>query len=202
MEPGSGEVTRLLAELSNGNPGAEAKLIPLVYDHLHRLAASYMRGERPGHTLQPTGLVNEAYLRLRLVSHDNKGWRDRTHFFGIAAHLMRQILVEHARARHAAKRGGSAQIFVSMDQEPDAASTRPREIIERDDALQCLERIDPQQAHVVELRFFGGLSVEETAEVLRISPRTVKRDWAVARAWLHGELCRNESSSSESADAT
>lgn len=202
MEPGSGEVTRLLAELSNGNPGAEAKLIPLVYDHLHRLAASYMRGERPDHTLQPTGLVNETYLRLRLVSQDNKQWRDRTHFFGIAARLMRQILVEHARARHAAKRGGSAQIFVSTDKEPDAGSTRPREIIELDDALQRLERIDPQQAHVVELRFFGGLSVEETAEVLRISPRTVKRDWAVARAWLHGELCRNESSSSESADAT
>lgn len=186
MEPASGEVTRLLVELSNGNPAADAKLIPLVYDHLHRLAASYMKGERPDHTLQPTGLVHEAYLRL--VSQDNKEWRDRTHFFGIAARLMRQILVEHARARHAAKRGGSTLVFVSVENEADVSSARSRDVIELDDALQCLERIDPQQAHIVELRFFGGLTVEETAEVLRISPRTVKRDWAVARAWLHGEL--------------
>lgn len=186
MEPASGEVTRWLAELSHGNPGAEAKLIPLVYDHLHHLAASYMRGERPDHTLQPTGLVHEAYLRL--VSQEDKEWRDRAHFFGIAARLMRQILVEHARARHAAKRGGSAQISVPVDKEGDVSSTRSRDVVELDDALQCLERIDPQQARIVELRFFGGLTVDETAEVLRISPRTVKRDWAVARAWLHGEL--------------
>lgn len=198
MEPASGEVTHLLVELSNGNPGAEAKLIPLVYDHLHRLAASYMRGERPDHTLQPTGLVNEAYLRL--VSQENKEWRDRTHFFGIAARLMRQVLVEHARARHAAKRGGSTQIFVPVDNEADVSSARSRDVIELDDALRCLERIDPQQAHIVELRFFGGLTVEETAEALHISPRTVKRDWAVARAWLHGELCGDQGSSSESAD--
>jgi RNA polymerase sigma-70 factor, ECF subfamily len=186
VEPAFGDVTRLLVEFSRGSPGAEAKLIPLVYDHLHRLAASYMRGERPDHTLQPTGLVNEAYLRL--VSQESKEWRDRAHFFGIAARLMRQILVEHARARRAAKRGGSAQIFVSMNNEADVSSARSRDVIELDDALHCLERIDPQQAHIVELRFFGGLTVEETAEVLCISPRTVKRDWAVARAWLHAEL--------------
>jgi RNA polymerase sigma-70 factor (ECF subfamily) len=190
MEPASGEVTRLLAELSQGNPEAEAKLIPLVYDHLHRLAASYMKGERPGHTLQATGLVNEAYLRL--VSRQEAEWRDRAHFFGIAARLMRQILVEHARARHAAKRGGSARFFVSVEEEADVSSARPRDLIELDDALQCLEGIDPQQSRIVELRFFGGLTVEETAEVLRISPRTVKRDWAVARAWLHGELCHHK----------
>ena len=190
MEPASGEVTRLLAELSNGNAEAEARLIPLVYDHLHRLAASYMSGERPDHTLQATGLVNEAYLRL--VSQETTQWRDRRHFFGIAARLMRQILVEHARARYAAKRGGAAQTFVSMEEEPDLSSARSRELLQLDDALQCLDRLDPQQARVVELRFFGGLTVEETAEVLGISPRTVKRDWAVARAWLHGELCHNE----------
>jgi RNA polymerase sigma-70 factor, ECF subfamily len=198
VEPASGEVTRLLVEFSHGSPGAEAKLIPLVYDHLHRLAASYMRGERPDHTLQPTGLVNEAYLRL--VSQEGKEWRDRAHFFGIAARLMRQILVEHARARHAAKRGGSTQIVVSMSNEADLSSARSRDVIELDDALHCLERIDPQQAHIVELRFFGGLTVEETAEVLCISPRTVKRDWAVARAWLHGELSYDKGHHPESAD--
>jgi len=194
VEPASGEVTRLLAELSNGNAEAEARLIPLVYDHLHRLAASYMSGERPDHTLQATGLVNEAYLRL--VSQETTQWRDRRHFFGIAARLMRQILVEHARARYAAKRGGAAQTFVSMEEEPDLSSARSRELLQLDDALQCLDRLDPQQARVVELRFFGGLTVEETAEVLGISPRTVKRDWAVARAWLHGELCHNETTGS------
>jgi RNA polymerase sigma-70 factor (ECF subfamily) len=190
MEPASGEVTRLLAQISNGNAEAEAKLVPLIYDHLHRLAASYMRGERPDHTLQATGLVNEAYLRL--VSQEATEWRDRTHFFGIAARLMRQILVEHARARHAAKRGGTDQMFLSLDEERNVSSPKSRELLRLDDALHCLERIDPQQARIVELRFFGGLTVEETAEVLGISPRTVKRDWAVARAWLHGELLQGQ----------
>ena len=185
MEPVSGEVTRLLAELSHGNAEAEAELIPLVYDHLHRLAASYMRGERPDHTLQATGLVNEAYLRL--ASQQATEWRDRTHFFGIAARLMRQILVEHARARQAAKRGGLLE-KLPLDQGPEVPSARARELLRLDDALESLQRFDPQQARVVEMRFFGGLTVEETAEALRISPRTVKRDWAVARAWLHGEL--------------
>jgi RNA polymerase sigma-70 factor, ECF subfamily len=198
VEPASGEVTRLLTELSNRNPEAEAKLIPLVYDHLHRLAASYMRGERPDHTLQATGLVNEAYLRL--VSQENSEWRDRTHFFGVAARLMRQILVEHARAKHAAKRGGNARLLVSVDQELDLSSARSRDVLQLEDALQCLERLDPLQAQIVELRFFGGLTVEETAEALRISPRTVKRDWAVARAWLHGELSGSKGHRSESAD--
>ena len=196
MEPASGEVTRLLAQVSNRNAEAEAKLIPLVYDHLHRLAASYMRGERPDHTLQATGLVNEAYLRL--VSQQATEWRDRAHFFGIAARLMRQILVEHARARHAAKRGGTAQLFVSLDKGLDVSSARSRDLLQLGDALQCLERLDPQQAHIVELRFFGGLTVEQTAEVMGISPRTVKRDWAVARAWLHGELSGRKSRSSGS----
>lgn len=191
MQPASGEVTRLLGELRDGGAGVEAKLIPLVYDRLHRLAASYMRGERPDHTLQATGLVNEAYLRL--VSQRDTDWRDRAHFFGIAARLMRQILVEHARARHAVKRGGNCQTPLRLDQDLEISSVRTRELIQLDDALGCLERIDRQQARVVELRFFGGLSVEETAEVLGVSPRTVKRDWAVARAWLHGELSGNKS---------
>jgi RNA polymerase sigma-70 factor, ECF subfamily len=185
MQPSSAEVTRLLVELRSGNPEAEAKLIPLVYQHLHRLAASYMRGERPDHTLQTTALVNEAYLRL--VPQKETGWRDRAHFFGVAARLMREILVEHARARHAGKRGGKVE-KLSLDQALEFSPARSRELIQLDDALECLGRLDPQQARVVELRFFAGLTVEETAEVLGISPRTVKRDWAVARAWLHGEL--------------
>lgn len=189
MEPARGEVTRLLAEISKGRPEAEAKLIPLVYDHLHCLAASYLRGERPEHTLQATALVNEAYLRL--VSQEATAWRDRVHFFGIAARLMRQILVEHARARHAAKRGGTAPLFVPLVNELDCSSARSRELVELDDALERLEQLDPQQARIVELRFFGGMTVEETAGELGISPRTVKRDWAVARAWLHGELCKS-----------
>jgi len=185
MQPPSAEVTRLLVELRSGNPEAEAKLIPLVYQHLHRLAANYMRRERPDHTMQTTALVNEAYLRL--VPQKEIGWRDRAHFFGVAARLMREILVEHARARHAGKRGGGVE-KLSLDQALEFSPARSRELIELDDALECLGRLDPQQARVVELRFFGGLTVEETAEVLGISPRTVKRDWAVARAWLHGEL--------------
>ena len=193
MQPSSAEVTRLLVELRSGNPEAEAKLIPLVYQHLHRLAANYMRGERPDHTLQTTALVNEAYLRL--VPPKETGWRDRAHFFGVAARLMREILVEHARARHAGKRGGKIEKF-SLDQALEFSPARSRELIELDDALECLGRLDPQQARVVELRFFGGLTVEETAEALGVSPRTVKRDWAVARAWLHGELCGKKSSDS------
>lgn len=195
MEPASGEVTRLLAEISKGNPEAEARLIPLVYDHLHRLAAGYIRGERPSHTLQATGLVNEAYVRL--ISAETPEWRDRAHFFGIAARLMRQILVEHARARHAAKRGGAVQIFVPLDDQVDLSSARSRELIELDDALESLEQVDAQQARIVELRFFGGMTVEETAEVLGVSPRTVKRDWAVARAWLHGELAKSNGRNGE-----
>ena len=185
MQPSAAGVTRLLVELRNGNPEAESKLVPLVYKHLHRLAASYMRGERPDHTLQTTALVNETYLRL--VPQKGTGWRDRAHFFGVAARLMREILVDHARARRAGKRGGMVE-KLPLDQTLEFSPERSREVIELDDALKSLKRLDPQQARVVELRFFGGLTVEETAEVLRISPRTVKRDWAVARAWLHGEL--------------
>ena len=185
MQTPGGEVTRLLAELRGGNPEAEAKLIPLVYNELRRLAARQMRRERPNHTLQPTALVHEAYLRL--VSQKATGWEDRAKFFGVAANLMRHILVEHARARQAEKRGGRVQKF-PFDQALASSPSKTRELIELDDALESLARLDPQEARVVELRFFGGLTVEETAQVLGISPRTVKRDWRVARAWLHGEL--------------
>ena len=185
MEPASGEVTRLLGELRRGSPDAEAELLPLVYEHLHRLAGHYMRQERPDHTLQATALLNEAYLRL--VSQERTDWQDRAHFFGIAARLMREILVDHARGRQAGKRGGLVEKF-SIDEARDFSPARPRELVELDDALRSLEKLDTQQARIVELRFFGGLTVEETAEVLGISPRTVKRDWSVARAWLHGEL--------------
>jgi len=144
-----------------------------------------MRRERPDHTLQPTALLNEAYLRL--VSQENTDWQDRAHFFGVAARLMRQILVDHARARQAGKRGGFVE-KVLLDEAHDFSPAKARELMELDDALRSLEELDPQQARVVELRFFAGLTVEETAEALGTSPRTVKRDWSVARAWLHGEL--------------
>lgn len=186
MQPSAGEVTRLLVKLRSGNPEAEAELIPLVYKHLHRLAASYMRGERPDHTLQATALVNEAYLRL--VPQRGRGWEDRAHFFAVAARLMRQILVEHARARQAGKRGGEVAARLPLDEALEFSPARSRELIQLDNALESLEQLDPQQARVVELRFFGGLTVEETAEVLGISQRTVKRDWRVARLWLHHEM--------------
>jgi RNA polymerase sigma factor (TIGR02999 family) len=148
-----------------------------------------MRRERPAHTLQATALVHEAYLRL--VSQAETDWQDRAHFFGIAARLMRHILVEHARARQAGKRGGAVE-KLHLNQALELTPARSRELIELDDALESLGRLDPRQARVVELRFFGGLTVEETAEVLGIAPRTVKRDWAVARAWLHGEISGKE----------
>lgn len=185
MDSSLGEITALLVELRRGNQDAEAKLIPLVYRELHRLAAHYMRRERPNHTLQPTALVNEAYLRL--AAEPERNWQDRAHFFGFAARLMRQILVEHARARQAEKRSAFAQ-KVSLDETLGFSRERPRELIALDDALKCLEQLNPRQSRVVELRFFGGLSVEETAEVLGTSARTVKRDWNVARAWLLGQL--------------
>ena len=185
MQPSAGEVTRLLVELRNGNPEAKAKLIPLVYNHLHRLAKRAMRRERPDHTLQPTALVNEAYLRL--VPQEGTDWQDRAHFFGVAARLMREILVDYARAHTCVKHGGKAKTR-PLEQVPEFSESRSRELIELDSALESLDRLDPQQARVVELRFFGGLTVEETAQVLGISARTVKREWRMARLWLHQEM--------------
>ena len=180
-----GEVTNLLIELKNGNRDAESRLMPLVYGELRRLAGLYMRGERPGHTLQATALVHEAYLRL--VGYEDVDWQNRAHFFGVAANLMRRILVDHARAKQAKKRGGGDQ-KVSLDQAVLVRPEAPEQFLALDEALERLAKRDPRQARIVELRYFGGLSEEETAEVLEISVRTVKRDWSVARAWLYQQL--------------
>ena len=166
-------------------------LLPIVYQELRRLAASYLRREKPGQTLQPTALVHEAYLRLMKDRPDR--WQNRAHFCAIAAHSMRQILIERARARGALKRGG-AQPRVTLDEGLVAGGQRSFDLIALDEALERLARFDPEQARLVELRFFGGLTVEETAEALNISPATVKRHWAAARAWLARELEGNSPS--------
>jgi RNA polymerase sigma factor (TIGR02999 family) len=156
-----------------------------VYSELRRLAARQMRKERPGHTLQTTALVNEAYLKL--MSQKNASWENRAHFFGVASRVMREVLVEHARKRAALKRGGARKIYLEDVAEPGAPN-KSVDLLALDEALQRLERLDPQQCRIVELRFFSGLSVEETAAVLGISPRTVKRDWSVAKVWLRREI--------------
>ena len=181
------EVTQLLVAWSNGDRAALDRLMPLVYGELHRLAHHYMTRERPGHSLQTTALVNEAYLRL--VDQKQVHWKNRAHFFGIAAQLMRRILVDDARNRARAKRGGNA-LNVSFDEGATVALGRATELIALDDALLELAAIDPRRSQVVELRFFGGLSVAETAEVLGISPNTVVRDWNMAKAWLYREVSK------------
>jgi len=178
-------VTRLLVQWKSGSKEALDLLTPIVYDELRRLAAHYLSDEHAARTLQPTALVNEAYLRL--VAQKLPDWESRSHFFGVAAQLMRQILVDHARKRRSAKRG-SGVANLALDQVVSFASSRGRDLEALDDALKGLEELDPQQSRIVELRFFGGLSVEEVAEVLHVSPRTVKRDWAFCRAWLNQQL--------------
>jgi RNA polymerase sigma factor (TIGR02999 family) len=181
----SARVSKLLHNWGQGDQAAREALIPLVYDELRRLARRHLRRERPDHTLQSAALVNEAYLRL--IRQDQPQWQNRAHFFGVAAQLMRHILVDHARHRAAAKRGAGAP-RLALD--PEVALPREREVnlVALDDALNQLALLDPQQGRVVELRFFGGLSIEETAVVLGISPATVKREWATARAWLQREM--------------
>jgi len=181
------EVTQLLVAWSNGDRAALDRLMPLVYGELHRLAHHYMTRERPDHSLQTTALVNEAYLRL--VDQKQVHWKNRAHFFGIAAQLMRRILVDDARNRARAKRGGDA-LKVSLDEGATVAQGRAAEMIALDDALLELAAIDPRRSQVVELRFFGGLSVAETAELLGISPNTVVRDWNMAKAWLYREVSK------------
>jgi RNA polymerase sigma factor (TIGR02999 family) len=182
------DVTQLLQRWSNGDREALDKLIPLVYDELRHQAARYMRRERPDHTLQATALIHEVYLRL--VDQTHAEWQNRAQFFGITAQLMRRVLVDHARTIHAGKRGGSA-IRLPLDEELLPASTEPDvDVLAIDEALTKLEAFDPLQARVVELRYFSGLNVEETATVLGISPRTVKREWSIAKAWLHREITR------------
>jgi RNA polymerase sigma factor (TIGR02999 family) len=178
-------VTDLLNAWGAGDKGAFDELVTVVYDELRRQASRFLQHESPGHTLQTTDLIHEAYLRL--VDQKNPHWQNRAQFFGIAAQLMRRVLVDHARARHRAKRGGR-NIRISFDEEVAAGRSNYVELIDIDEALNKLAGIDMQQSKIVELRFFGGLNVEETAQVLGISPRTVKRSWRFAKAWLRREL--------------
>jgi RNA polymerase sigma factor (TIGR02999 family) len=181
------EITQLLIAWNQGDLSARDELMPLIYDELRRLARGYLRRERPNHTLQPTALVHEAFLRL--VDQAQVNWQNRLHFFGIAARLMRQILVNHAEARQAAKRGGAAE-RVSLKDGDHFAAEQEVELIALNEALKNLERIDPQQVQIVELRYFSGLNIEEIAEAIGISTATVKREWSTARAWLRRELSR------------
>ena len=179
-----GHVSKLLVAWTDGEPSALDKLTPIVYQELHRLARRYMKGERPGHSLQTTALVNEAYLRL--VDYKRMQWQNRAHFFAVSGQVMRRILVEHARRRNL-KRGGAVQ-HVSLDEAAQVGAGRAADLVALDDAMNALARLDPRKVQVVEMRYFGGLSVEETAEVLKVSPITVMRDWSTAKAWLYREL--------------
>jgi len=182
------EITQMLREWSDGKAEALDKLLPLVYTELHRQAARFLRKERPGHTLQTTALINEAYLKL--IDRRDINWESRTHFFAVAAQSMRRILVDYARAKHREKRGGD-NIKLSLEEAtPVAVKEKGVDLIALDEALNKLNLLDEQQARVVELRYFSGLSLEETAEALHISRATVARDWEAARAWLHRELTK------------
>jgi len=178
------EVSQLLRAWSDGEKAAADRLMPLVYEELRQIARRQMRRQRAGHTLQTTALIHEAYLRL--VGESDAPWQNRAHFFGVAAKAMRHILVDHARSRQAAKRGGAAQ-RVTLD-EAALVSAEPAELVALDDALQSLAALDPRKSQVVEFKYFGGLTVKEIAEVLQVSPETVARDWRLARAWLLREL--------------
>lgn len=180
-----GNVTALLLELAQGNQAAAEKLVPLIYGELKRIARAHMRGERPDHTLQTTALVHEAYLKL--IRQRKGNWQCRSHFFGIAAQIMRRIMLDHARGHLRQKRGGSRQT-ICLEETLAFSADQSEELVRLHEALERLSSIDPRQGKIVELRFFGGLSVQETSEVVGVSPKTVKRDWAVAKAWLHGEL--------------
>lgn len=183
-EPSIGEVSALLCAWSDGDKRALERLTPIVYQELHRLASRYIRRERRGHSLQTSALVNEAYMRL--VDYNRMRWQNRAHFFAVSAQLMRRILVDHAR-RHNLKRGGGAPHF-SLEEVADVCAQVDVDLVALDGAMSALARLDPRKVQIVEMRFFGGLSVEETAEVLHVSPVTVKRDWRAAKAWLYREL--------------
>jgi RNA polymerase sigma factor (TIGR02999 family) len=188
MSEAPGEITALLNDWQGGSEQALNALTPLVYKELKRLAQSYLSREPAGHTLQGTALVHEAYLRL--VDQRQVQWRNRNHFFALAAELIRRILVDHARAKRAEKRGGD-QVKLSLEEGTDTPVPGDVDLIALDDALKLLARTDPQQSHIVELRYFAGLKIEETAEVLNISPATVKRDWMIAKAFLKREMLRH-----------
>ena len=179
-------ITQLLIDWGKGDQAALDRLMPLVYSELRRLASNYLRRERAEHTLQPTALVNEAYLKL--VDQRNARWQNRAHFFGIAAQSMRRILVDHARQRQAVKRGGVEQQRLSITSAEAVVKQPEIDLLALNEALDELAQMDPQQSRIVELKFFGGLSIEETAEVLGISHATVERDWKIARAWLRRQL--------------
>ena len=183
--PDKNEVTQWLIAGSGGDARALEALLPLVYDELHRQAVRFFHRERAGHTLQPTALVNEVYLRL--INQHEVNWQNRAQFFGIAAEMMRRILVSHARGRQAQKRGGAAQ-HITLDEGVAAEPQRDLNLLALDDALTRLEQLDPEKSRMVELRFFSGLSVQETAEVMGVSPRTIDRQWQTAKAWLYREI--------------
>jgi RNA polymerase sigma factor (TIGR02999 family) len=185
MTPAPNEVTQLLVAWSNGDSAARDALMPLVHDELRRLAHRYMGRERPDHTLQTSALVNEAYLRL--IDQREMRWQNRAQFFGIAAQMMRRILVDYARKRGFVKHGGELRA-VPLDEVMIVSPERAAEVVELDDALKCLAEFDQRKSQIIELRFFGGLSIEETAEVLGVSPGTVMRDWTLAKAWLRREM--------------
>ena len=187
--PGRDELSPLLDAWARQDPDARDRLVPLVYAELRRLAQHYMKGERPEHTLQPTALVNEVYLRLADI--ERMQWRDRAHFIATAATLMRRVLVDYARASARDKRGGSISV-TSLNEVNVAEPGRPLDVVALDDALAALARLDPRQSQVVELRYFGGLTIEETADALELSPATVKREWTMAKAWLHHQLSGSE----------
>jgi RNA polymerase sigma-70 factor (ECF subfamily) len=184
----AGDVTHLLRAVQNGDKDAESRLIEIIYPELRRLARRQMRRERSNHTLQTTALVHEAYLRLTLAQ--ARTWEARAQFMAIAAHLMRQVLIDHARARGRKKRSAGEQIW--LDEQMAGLEMRPIELIDLDECLDRLSKIDPRQSQIVEMRFFGGLNVQEVAQQLGVSPKTVKRDWQVARAWLYRELRRTD----------
>ncbi|MEK6335860.1 MAG: sigma-70 family RNA polymerase sigma factor [Acidobacteriota bacterium] len=190
MNPPPHEVTQLLVAWSNGDQVARDELMSVVYQELHRLAHHYMKRESPGHTLQTSALVNEAFLKL--IDQRDVRWQNRAHFFGIAAQMMRRILVDYARNRRYAKRGGGAR-ELSLDEALIVSDERSAEVLALDETLQRLAEFDPRKSQIVEFRFFGGLSIEETAEVLAVSPGTVMRDWTLAKAWLRREMSTNAS---------
>ena len=183
------EVTRLLLDWGNGNDAARDELMPLIYSELRQVAEKYLNQERPGHTLQPTALVHEAYIRL--VEQTHPEWKSRAHFFAVASQVMRQVLVDHARSKSAAKRG-SGCVTLTFDEAIALPQTSQVDVVALDDALSSLSSMDPRQAQIVDLRFFGGLSIEDTAQVLGISPATVNREWSTARMWLQRELRRSD----------
>jgi RNA polymerase sigma-70 factor (ECF subfamily) len=183
-EPEASDVSTLLRAWSDGDQSALKGLTPIVYDELHRLAHRYLERERPGHTLQTTALVNEAYIRL--VDYKRMQWQNRAHFLAVSAQVMRRILVDHARG-HNVKRGAGVQ-HVSLDEGAVVGGDQASDLVALDDAMNALARLDPRKVQIIEMRFYGGLSVEETAEVLKVSPATVRRDWSIAKFWLYREL--------------